>query len=278
MKDSPRVLLTIDYEPWFALTRRYDAVTGLQARKELDGGFSLNVLEPILALLHGNPITFFLVGEIVDWYPDVPGLILDGGHELGFHCQEHRSLTQPNELRRDLISSRSWREQYNVIGYRAPMVGIDSAGYKLLRAEGFEYSSSIYAPTGSIHKHDGITEIPVSTAAYGSLPKSYSAPRPFNFNLLLNREIPFGSSFTIGANPKFVLNRVDQELKQGLSPVIILHPYEIIAPTSFGRKMLPDLIKSPQLLPFMKNKSNFLNQLLRNFPTGTMRDSLGGLA
>ena len=48
MPPSPRVLLSIDYEPWFALTRRYDKLAGLEQRRSLDGGFTQRALYPIL--------------------------------------------------------------------------------------------------------------------------------------------------------------------------------------------------------------------------------------
>lgn len=272
MNASPRVLLTIDYEPWFALSRRFDRVADPRTRKTLDAGFTLEALEPILSILDNKPITFYLVGEIADWYPAVPEKIVDAGHELGFHCQLHRSLTEPEELRQDLISSRAWRQKYQVTGYRAPMVGIADEGYRLLHDEGFVYSSSIYAPTGNIHPRGGVIEVPVSTSPIFTKTSAFSAPRPFNSRLLMSGEIPIGSSFMIGFSPNFVFKQIEKELNQGLSPVIILHPYEIYRPKHFTKNMLPDLLQHPQLLPFMRDKSKFLKRLLNTFPTGPMRD------
>lgn len=270
MKQSPRVLLTIDYEPWFALSRKYDRLNDLQMRRDLDHGFTKDALSQILELLSGKAISFFLVGEIAEWYPQVPAAITAAGHELGFHCQLHRSLTNPDELELDLVRSRSWRQQYHVTGYRAPMVGLGESGYPLLAKEGFSYSSSIYAPTGSLQRKSGILEIPVSTFSLQSRRAIYNAPRPFNIRLLLDGEIPFGSSFMSGLTPGWVLKRVESELKAGLSPVLILHPYELIKPERFLKNLLPDLVTSPQLLPFTRNKLAFLTELLKNFPVGRM--------
>ena len=270
MNQSPRVLLTIDYEPWFALSRKYDRLNDPQKRKDLDQGFTKDVLSQILEMFSGSAISFYLVGEIAEWYPQVPAEIVSAGHELGFHCQTHRSLTNPDELELDLQRSRPWRRQYGVTGYRAPMVGLGESGYPLLAKEGFSYSSSIYAPTGSLQKKGGLLEIPVSTYSLHSRRAIYPAPRPFNFRLLMNGEIPYGSSFMSGLTPGWVLKRVELELKAGLSPVLILHPYELIKPDRFLKNLLPDLISSPQLLPFTRNKSAFLSALLKNFPVGRM--------
>lgn len=278
MKDSPRVLLTIDYEPWFALSRRYDRLQDPQQRKILDQGFTKTALPQILNLLDGSAISFYLVGEIAEWYPEIPEEIISAGHELGFHCQTHRSLTDPGELELDLERSRVWRKQFHVSGYRAPMVGLSEQGYSMLAQEGFAYSSSIYAPTGSLQKKAGLTEIPVSTYPLHSRRAFYPAPRPFNFKLLLSGEIPFGSSFMVGLSPNWVLKQVERELKAGLSPVLILHPYELIKPERYYKKMLPDLARSPQLFPFTRDKSGFLLSLLRNFPVGRIDNYLREVA
>ena len=274
MATTPSILLTIDYEPWFALTRRYDDLRDPIRRKKLDGGFTKEALEPILTELDGKEASFYLVGEIADWYPDLPGMIVAAGHELGLHCQYHRPLLNPLELREDLIGSAKWRKQYGVIGYRAPMVGIEESGYRELVANGITYSSSIYAPTGTILVHDGVTEVPVSSMATFGKKGDLTAPRQFTTRLLASGEVPYGSSFMIGLAPGIILRQLEKELKQGLSPVIILHPYEIAPPNRFFQKMLPDLLTSPQLLPFLINKRKFLRQVLSNFPTSSIRSFL----
>jgi len=38
----------IDYEPWFALSRRYDKLENTIERRNLDGGFTLQALDPFL--------------------------------------------------------------------------------------------------------------------------------------------------------------------------------------------------------------------------------------
>ena len=150
MPPSPRVLLSIDYEPWFALTRRYDALAGSEERRALDDGFTRQALDPILELLGAARASIFLVGEIACWYPDLPARIVAAGHELGLHCQTHRPLVDPLELERDLLASAAWRANYPVRGYRAPMVGISEEAYPLLARHSFTYSSSIYAPAGTL--------------------------------------------------------------------------------------------------------------------------------
>ena len=275
MSINPRVLLSIDYEPWFALFRHYDKLTDPNERREIDNGFTLHALDPILEQLGKVKASMYLVGEIAGWYPEVPQKIVSAGHELGLHCQIHRPLKNVDELAQDIRASAGWRKQYGVRGYRAPMVGISEAAYPLLEENGFAYSSSIYAPAGLLLPKGNMWEIPVSTTG-SHQNEQYAAPRDFSFKLLLNGEFPYGSSFSIGLLGKQILKIIERELKRGRSPSIILHPYELVKPPSSAR-LIRDLMLNPHLLPFLRDKSGFLKELLRNFPIsplGTYLDEM----
>ena len=272
MSLSPRVLLSIDYEPWFAIFRRYDSLTNPVQRKKLDDSFTLEALEPVLERLGDAKASIYLVGEIVHWYPQIPQRIVAAGHELGLHCQFHRPLIDITELSADLQSSGGWCREYQVRGYRAPMVGISESAYELLGNSGFSYSSSIYAPAGTLLKKHSVWELPVSTLKLFGKSEPYTAPRDFSLKLLMNGEFPYGSSFTIGLFEKAVLKIVESQLKAGLSPVVIMHPYELMRSQKWFSRTWWDFVLHPTLLPFTWNKTNFLASLLRNFPVS----SLGG--
>ena len=271
MTPSPRLLLTIDYEPWFAPSRRYDSWTS-KKRCELDANISQQSLVPILEMLGASKSTFYLVGEMVEWYPELPEKILSAGHEVGFHCHIHRKLDNIKEIEKDLIASAAWIKQYNVRGYRAPMINTVEDVYGLLEKHGFTYSSSIYAPTGTVIKKNNLWEIPASTLPFRKTQADFRAPRYMNLNLILGGEFPYSSSFMSGLFRRTVFNIIERELKAGKSPVIFLHPYEIITPPHYFRRFAQDLLHHPLLLPFSFNKSQFLKDLLKHFPTSTMQD------
>lgn len=274
MPVSPRVLLSIDYEPVFALFRHYDQIADVKTRRDLDARFTLEAIDPILGKLKDSKVSIYLVGEIAEWYPEVPQKIVAAGHELGLHCHIHRPLVDVNELADDVRASASWCEQYNVRGYRAPMIGIREAAYHLLAKAGFLYSSSIYAPAGTLLQKGKVWEIPVSTFRLRGSNGNYVAPRDFSPRLLLDGEIPYGSSFSIGLAGHGILKILEQELKRGHSPVIILHPYELVKPVSTLR-LTRDMIRNPLFLPFLRDKSTFLADLLRNFPVSSLGAYLG---
>lgn len=273
MSISPRLLLSIDYEPVFALFRHYDRITDMKTRRDMDGGFTARALDPILEQLSDSKASIYLVGEIVEWYPEVPQKIVAAGHELGLHCQFHRPLVKVNQLASDLRDSSAWRRQYNVQGYRAPMIGISEEAYPLLESFGFRYSSSMYAPAGTLLQKGTVWEIPVSTRRARDVHEEYTAPRDFSFRLLLNGEFPYGSSFSIGLMARRILSIIEDELKRGHSPVIVMHPYELVKPGSSAR-LTRDLIRNPLFVPFLWDKSPFLRDLLKNFPTSSLKSYL----
>ena len=271
----PRVLLSIDYEPWYALVRRFDELSGRDERRDLDGGFTREAIDRILEMLAGAQTSFYLVGEVADWYPEVPQKIVAAGHELGFHCQIHRTLVTVNDIAKDLQDSIGWRKQYGVRGYRAPMVHTIEGIYPALEEAEFTYSSSIYGQAGHIFQKGDIWEIPVSAyRLFGRTNSPLQAPRHLTMKLLLGGELPYGSSFTIGLLSNYVLRILEKELSFGHSPVIILHPYEIVRPENWPRRLGLDLVTHPQLLPFTVNKSVFLDEVLRSFPVSSLASYL----
>jgi peptidoglycan/xylan/chitin deacetylase (PgdA/CDA1 family) len=273
MSVSPRVLLSIDYEPVFALFRHYDHITDVATRREMDKGFTSRALDPILEQLGDSKASIYLVGEIAEWYPEVPQRIVAAGHELGLHCQFHRPLVNVNQLADDLRASSAWCKQYKVCGYRAPMIGIREEAYPLLDSFGFKYSSSIYAPAGTLLQKGNVWEIPVSTRRMRNSQETYFAPRDFSFKLLLNGEFPYGSSFSIGLMARKILSIIEDELKRGHSPVIIMHPYELVKP-GLSARLTRDLIRNPLFVPFLWDKSSFLRDLLKSFPTSSLKSYL----
>lgn len=271
MTPSPRLLLTIDYESWYAPSRRYDFLSP-DERRGLDDNFAHNALEPLLERLRDIKTSMYLVGELVEWYPDLPQKISDAGHEVGFHCQVHRPLTTVANIELDLKESCEWRKKYNVVGFRAPMINTIEGVYPLLEANDFLYSSSLYAPAGTLIKKGNIWELPVSTFPLLGHPKNIQAPRRMDLPLVLGGEFPYGSSMMSGLFAPIVLKIIERELKAGLSPVIFLHPYEIIPPKRWPALFGRDLLSNPLLYPFTLSKSNFLNDLLRSFPISTIED------
>ena len=96
--------------------------------------------------------------------------------------------------------------------------------------------------------------------------------------LVLGGEFPYGSSMMSGLFPKAVLKIIENEFKAGLSPVIFLHPYEIVSPAGWPKRFARDMLSNPLLYPFTINKLSFLNDLLKSFPISTMENYINEIA
>jgi hypothetical protein len=271
MTPSPRLLLTIDYESWYALSRRFDNLTDGE-RHALDENFARDAIDPILEKLNGVKASFYMVGELVEWYPDLAEKIFAAGHEVGFHCQVHRPLITAADIKHDLERSAVWRKKFNVRGYRAPMIRTIEDVYPLLEQNDFLYSSSLYAPTGTHIKKNGTWEFPVSTIPLWGHPTNLLAPRHMSPSLLLGGEFPYASSMMSGLFPGTVFKIIERELKKGLSPIIFLHPYEIVRPDRWPNRLAKDLVAHPLLYPFTLNKSSFMDDLIKSFPISPVLD------
>ena len=82
-------LLGIDFEDWFhpELVQKYIS-------KENHEPKIINGIEKILELLRKKECnaTFFVVGELLEFKPELLDLILDNGHEIGFHTMKHNRI------------------------------------------------------------------------------------------------------------------------------------------------------------------------------------------
>jgi peptidoglycan/xylan/chitin deacetylase (PgdA/CDA1 family) len=98
----------------------------------------------VLEILAGEGVraTFFLVGEQIRRNPSLPREILDGGHEIGLHCDRHRNLLRlgPRQVREDLaraedaIATSTGRSP---LLYRPPYGVLNAAALCLARSRGW---------------------------------------------------------------------------------------------------------------------------------------------
>ena len=79
------------------------ALTSAQ-RKAADAGYVLDSTRRVLALLReaGVKITLFVIGEPLQWYPELWEEILADGHEMGLHAFRHYLIDDLETLRADL--------------------------------------------------------------------------------------------------------------------------------------------------------------------------------
>ena len=156
----------------------------------------------ILRLFERHKIrgTFFILGEVATYYPDLVREIAAAGHEIGCHGFHHVDidLLGPEGFRRELRDARDALEKVTglaPVGYRAPNLLLRDFMVPILREHGFQYDASVCTARSVLGKNFGhrhvatnpyrfrdrfgepdpggdFAEIPLPVAPYFRLPSS----------------------------------------------------------------------------------------------------------
>jgi len=219
--------LSIDLESW--VHRQIGCALDTKSRKELDQGYIKKATLYILNLLnrYRRKVTFFVVSEIFDWYPDIIQEIKEDGHEIAYHTHTHRYIETKQDLVEELRQSKGFIRKFEPVGFRAPEGRIRAECVKILADYGFEYDSSSYGNIDTSTTIHGVREIPISTFRFFNSSSNLNLPRNITKRLLC-RELPLGSGFFMSALGPIA--RVLPSLLgfQNKVPVLFVHPWQIM--------------------------------------------------
>jgi len=226
-------ILGIDFEDWFhpELIQKYISKEGNEPRV-VEG------INKIIELLRKNEAkaTFFVVGELLEFKPELLDIILENEHEIAFHTMKHTRIDLPNrrEQFQDEIKQFDKLTGGRSKGFRAPSFSLNNNSSWLidvLEENNYEYDSSV---------------VPVKTSMYG-MPnaerKPYKISRNFlegdstvgkiiDFPLLvtkfLGKKIPAGGGFYLRTLPLRVIeNAIKSYEKEKIPGVFYIHSWEL---------------------------------------------------
>lgn len=272
-------ILSIDVEDWFhpEYVRRH------LTSKEYQITRSLNKILQILSEYEKN-LTFFVVGEIAENFPEIIEKVYEQGHEVAFHGFYHKPLW---EL--DAKSFRSEIERFDTIirtiirekclGFRAPSCSIDNRtkwALDVLEKFGYVYDSSVfptktplygvpYAPTFPYHPSDQ------------DIAKEDENRKIIEFPLLVYSlngvRIPVGTGFYLRFFPmSFVKSAIRRMNAYGRPAVIAFHPWEI---SEITPKLDLGPFKSFVTYYNLNRAEKKFRHLLSNFEFVSFRDFIG---
>ena len=188
----------------------------------------------ILAMLAetGSHATFFILGQVVESFPQLVREISEAGHELGVHGYDHLVFKRldPDSARLELSRAKRILEDVSgqeVLGHRAPCFSIDpdtSWALDVLIDVGFAYDSSIVPGRGFGYGWPGqrldigpvrtpqnrtMLEVPLSVISVGGL------------------RVPVlgGSYFRL--LPYALCRRALHQVEKSRPAIVYLHPYEL---------------------------------------------------
>ena len=217
-------LFTVDVEDWYhPMIKDPAAWAGLEDR----------IGPPTVALLEllestGNRATFFVLGCIAERHPELVRRILQGGHEVGTHGQNHLSLQgiDADRFRADLVRSLDVLREAgarDIVSYRAPYFSLNPStawALPILAEHGIRIDSSVF---------------PLRTGYYGH---GASANRPHRLGPLLEFPIvlptiagfrlPLSGGFYSRFFPaSWTVAGQEQVRRSGREPMFYIHPWEL---------------------------------------------------
>ena len=281
-------VLSIDLESWI---HKYFINQRSSTKKTMDKGYIWKATQDILNILDSNGIrtTFFVVGEIFEWYPELIYMMKEKGHEINFHTYSHKKLLKEEHLLDELKKGKKFIEEFNIKGFRAPEAVIQKNHLKILKDWGFSYDSSIYSAFKIVEPIDGLLEIPISSYPLYKQKLNIKFPRNLNLPLLIH-EIPFGSGYFIGllgSNVQWFINRCN---RKDIPVNMFMHPWQIVTPPginknigvfmnlatppSINKNILGVFMDHIKMIPYEINRRDTFNYLCRNYNFLPMKDLL----
>lgn len=246
--------LSLDFESWTFPNLTEFRKLNSNERKFLDNGYVRKSAEIILKILkkHDTKITFFVLGQLYEWYPETIEKIFQEGHEIAFHTYSHDILKTKETLIKSLEKSKRFLNKFKPIGFRAPNIMLSKECLLILKEYGFKYDSSTYGAGISNRNNHIPIEFPVST--YG--------------------KVPIGSGYFIailGNKIEWFYRRINKENR----PVIaFIHNWQVIKPKHATFPCLSYIIKHPYYLPYTFGVYSTLEFLLNNFSFAPMKNLL----
>tara|TARA_Y100000996_G_scaffold370486_1_gene318137 strand:- start:1200 stop:2024 length:825 start_codon:yes stop_codon:yes gene_type:complete len=226
-------ILGIDFEDWYhpELIKKY-------LKDEKSEPNVIKGIDKILDLLRKNDTlaTFFVVGELLEYDPEILDKILENGHEIGFHTMHHTRLhdfKSKDEFLDELIQFSKLTNNKSK-GFRAPTFSLDSSTSWIidcLEEKNYTYDSSIVPAKSSMYGHSNAQENPYKISSK-SIENSDEDGKLTEYPLLvtkfLNKKIPAGGGFYLRTLPlKIIKNAIKNYEKRQIPATFYIHSWEL---------------------------------------------------
>jgi len=226
-------LLGIDFEDWF-----HPELIQRSLKSEKKDPRVINGIDKILDWLRRNEIfaTFFVVGELLEFKPDLLDKIIGNGHEIGFHTMRHTRLSSPEyrksfdeEIKKfaELTSKKSK-------GFRAPTFSLDHStawAIDILAQNNYVYDSSIVPTKTSMYGINRGEQRPYKISSE-VIDRHDSNGKLIEFPLLIasifGKKIPAAGGFYLRTLPmKLIKNSIERYEKLNMPAAFYIHSWEL---------------------------------------------------
>jgi len=226
-------VLGIDFEDWYhpELIQKYISKKDNQP-KIIDG------IDRILDLLRkkDTKATFFVVGELLEFKPELLDLILDNEHEIGFHTMKHDRIDSPNfkEIFKEEIKKFDELTDGKSKGFRAPSFSLNTNSSWLidvLEENNYVYDSSVVPAKTSLYGIPNAEKKPYKISSEfleGSSSDGKIIEFPMMVTKFLGKKIPAAGGFYLRTLPSRVIeNAIKSYEAENLPGVFYIHSWEL---------------------------------------------------
>jgi len=226
-------ILGIDFEDWYhpELIQKYISKKDNQP-KIIQG------IDKILDLLRkkDTKATFFVVGELLEFKPELLDLILDNGHEVGFHTMKHTRIDSPNfkEKFEEEIKKFDELTDGKSKGFRAPSFSLNTNSSWLidvLEENDYVYDSSVVPAKTSLYGIPNAEKKPYKISSKfleGNSNDGKIIEFPMMVTKFLGKKIPAAGGFYLRTLPSRIIeNAIKSYEKENLPGVFYIHSWEL---------------------------------------------------
>jgi len=226
-------ILGIDFEDWFhpELIQKYISKKDNQP-KIIQG------IDKILDLLRkkDTKATFFVVGELLEFKPELLDLILDNGHEIGFHTMKHTRIDSPNfkEKFDEEIKKFDELTDGKSKGFRAPSFSLNTTSSWLidvLEENDYVYDSSVVPAKTSLYGIPNAEKKPYKISSKfleGNSSDGKIIEFPMMVTKFLGKKIPAAGWFYLRTLPSRIIeNTIKSYEEKNMPGVFYIHSWEL---------------------------------------------------
>lgn len=236
-------ILGIDFEEWFHPQLIQNIVKNEQKSFRVVRG-----IDKILNFLskHDTFATFFVVGEIIQRYPEILDKIISNGHEIACHSMNHSRLDSLNsqQFSYELLEFAKLTENRSK-GFRAPTFSLnDKSSWAIDVLEKFHYlyDSSIVPAKSSLYGNPNASVEPYkisSKSLYGNDENGKIIEFPLMVTKLFGKRFPAGGGFFLRTLPFSITKKAIKEYeKMKIPSTFYIHSWEL-TPEHMPRIKLP---------------------------------------
>ena len=227
-------ILGIDFEDWYhpELIRKNITLDEKIEPSVIQG------IDKILDWLRKNETlaTFFVVGELLEFRPEIFDKIIENGHEIGFHTMYHTKLDNIGSKERftDEIKKFEQLTKKKSKGFRAPTFSLNqttSWAIDVLQKNNYMYDSSVVPAKTDLYGLPNAKNYPYKISS-NSLEENDENSEFLEFPLLttrfLGKKIPAGGGFYLRFLPlKTIKHAIKSNEKDQIPATFYIHSWEL---------------------------------------------------